>query len=306
MWFKSLVLLFFVGIGSSMVGQSSNDIQISILTCEPGTELYSTYGHSAIRIISPTEDAVFNYGTFDFNQKNFYFNFAQGNLWYRLSKSSFSSFHRAYNRYGRSITEQKLNLNQNQAKKISEFLQQNFLPQNQRYRYDFIYDNCATRVRDVVSKIDGINWNLEKIHDYPQRPIRDWLNDYAVNKVPNMDLTVGFVLGSRTDVIASREVEMFLPDRLKDALKVATNSAGEPLVKETINYTFKPKSLTQRMSYYFIAALILMFSMIGLVKVSTQSKRTLVFDRIFFPHFWNIWTDYLLYKLFFQPLCPVF
>ena len=60
----------------------------------PGQELYSTFGHSALRITDTVtnQDIVYNYGTFYFGDPDFYTKFVRGKLMYYLSTDNFQSF----------------------------------------------------------------------------------------------------------------------------------------------------------------------------------------------------------------------
>ena len=147
-----LPLFILLNSGTSLQAQFSNQSEISILTCAPGEELYSIFGHTAIRVrdsISNT-DYVFNYGTFDFNTSNFYLKFMKGELNYFLSVTTFERFIREYEFQKRSIAEQHLNLTSNEKGSIIGALVNNSLPENREYHYHFFYDNCATRIRDII------------------------------------------------------------------------------------------------------------------------------------------------------------
>src|SRR5690606_19067908 len=123
----------------------------------PGERLFEAFGHSAVRVKDPLHhiDFVYNYGTFNFNQPNFYINFAKGYLEYYLSKTTFDRFEQVYRYYNRSISEQVLNLSYPQKQEIFFFLEQNALPENRYYFYDYLYDNCSTRIRDAFEEVLG-------------------------------------------------------------------------------------------------------------------------------------------------------
>src|SRR5690606_35915179 len=126
-------------------------LNISLLTCAPGSELYSTFGHTAIRVQN-TElgyDEVYNYGTFEFGP-DFYTKFIRGKLLYFLSVESFEDFIYQYEMESRSIQEQILLLDCGEKHRLLEALHQNAQPQNRYYRYDFLRDNCTTRARDMI------------------------------------------------------------------------------------------------------------------------------------------------------------
>jgi hypothetical protein len=151
----SLCLVAVMAVSKPLFSQVelSPDAQFSILTCSPGNDLYSLFGHTAIRVQDMRNgkimDLVFNYGTFDFTD-DFYVKFAMGKLDYKLSISHFGDFQKSYIDELRGIEEQPLLLNHAQRSHLWELLQANYKPENQAYRYDFFYDNCATRVRDII------------------------------------------------------------------------------------------------------------------------------------------------------------
>ncbi|MFM7429462.1 MAG: DUF4105 domain-containing protein, partial [Flammeovirgaceae bacterium] len=128
--------------------------KISIITLGPDTnELYAAFGHSAIRVYDSLQgiDYAYNYGVFDFNQPNFYLNFTRGFLYYKLGVYSYQDFKNAYIYYNRFIHEQTLRLTSQQKQKLFAFLEWNALPENQTYRYDYYHNNCATKIRDVLT-----------------------------------------------------------------------------------------------------------------------------------------------------------
>lgn len=124
----------------------------SVLTCGPGNDFYTTFGHSALRICDTATglDIVYNYGTFDFDTPHFYWKFTRGRLDYMLGRSSFEGFMYEYQMEERAVWEQRLNLTQQEVNNLFVLLEQNYLPEYRHYRYDFFRDNCATRVRDMV------------------------------------------------------------------------------------------------------------------------------------------------------------
>ena len=124
--------------------------EISLLTCDPGKELYSSFGHSAIRmreIGSEGQDLVFNFGTFDFRTPNFYGKFATGKLDYMLSVSTYADFIREYDYYRRDVREQILALSSDQMDLLIQHLWAQYDPARRYYRYDFFFNNCATKIQ---------------------------------------------------------------------------------------------------------------------------------------------------------------
>ncbi|MCS4433873.1 DUF4105 domain-containing protein [Aquiflexum gelatinilyticum] len=229
-------LLTYSFIYSTIFFASAQDYQISLLTCDPGDQLYSAFGHSAIRVLekSTGEDLVFNYGTFDFNTPYFYVKFTQRTLDYMLSVSTYERFIAEYNYYQRDVREQVLDLSPEQIERLVEFLQINYRPQNRFYRYDFFYDNCATRIRDVMDRVLGkqLDWNEEQ---NPERKTFRNLIDEYVYPLPWADFGIDLALGSVIDVNASEREKQFLPDYMEAAFGKALIVGDGPtrsLVKE--------------------------------------------------------------------------
>ncbi|NNE55775.1 MAG: DUF4105 domain-containing protein [Flavobacteriales bacterium] len=211
----------------------SPDTEVSLLTCTPGDELYSAYGHSAIRIHgdfgNKPLDLVYNYGTFEFND-GFIWRFTRGKLDYMLSRSQFPYFQQEYIFTNRGIREQVLDLDADELNALFTFLEDNYLPENRYYRYDFFYDNCATRVRDALHATLGesLVWKEETAGTITFRELIDGYQE----PWPWTDFGIDIALGLPCDKVLEKGDDMFLPDYLFDQFSRATLD-GEPLVKET-------------------------------------------------------------------------
>lgn len=227
----------------------SQNTEVSLITCGSGKDLYSTFGHSAIHISDRTTgiDRVYNYGTFDFDTPNFYLKFARGKLNYMLSVTTFERFMRSYQFEGRWVKRQILNLTDEEKVALYNFLENNALPEKRDYKYDFFYDNCSTRPRDVLENILG-----DRLH-YPENPtdsIQTFRNliDLYLTDLKWSDLGIDLALGSPTDKVASWREKMFLPDYLMSHLDQATVDNGgvqEPLVVNTTLVLPENESLTK-------------------------------------------------------------
>jgi hypothetical protein len=210
--------------------------EISILTCSAGDEAYSVYGHSAIRVkdASYDYDVVFNYGIFDFNTPNFMYRFVSGQTDYLLGAYKFSVFFDDYVASQRSIFEQVLNLTQSEKQKVFDFLLWNAKPENRVYRYNFLFDNCATRIRDVVmEQSDGEVLFPENTGN--RKTYRQLIKEYH-SKLLWMNFGVDLIVGAPADKRAPLFDEMFLPDYLMGHFansKIKTGSATRPLVKSS-------------------------------------------------------------------------
>jgi hypothetical protein len=231
-----IALLFLLPI-NLMAQNDSCHLRISLLTASPGEDLYSTFGHSALRVTDSVSntDIVYNYGTFNFDEPGFYIKFTRGKLLYYLSRDYFESFIVSYKEENRSITEQVLNLSCKEKQHINNKLQDNLLPQNLYYQYDFLFDNCTTRLRDLIEKATDSSLHINEVLKKPTR-FRDLLHEYLDrNDKQWSKLGIDLLLGSKTDAIMKPREIMFLPDYLMKSLDNATLHSA-PLVaqKESI------------------------------------------------------------------------
>ncbi|TAE75852.1 MAG: DUF4105 domain-containing protein [Bacteroidetes bacterium] len=217
----TLFLLFCSNQFSLKAFQLSPKAQISIITGTPGEDLYAIFGHTGIRVYDSLYglDIMYNYGTFDFDEPNFMGKFIQGRLNYAISKEDYKSFLAFYASQGRPVYEQILNINTNQKQAIVDFLENNYLPKNRFYLYDFFYDNCSTRVRDVLEKTLKEKLLFDTNPSVRKRNFRDFLENYLSEQWLNLGITL--ILGYPADKIPTYYQRMFLPDRLQDALSNA-------------------------------------------------------------------------------------
>ena len=213
--------------------------QVSIITCGPGDELYSIFGHTAVRIYDTTSgmDLVFNYGTFDFRTEGFYIKFVRGKLDYMLDVSSFKDFIEVYLQEDRSVTEQVLDLSLSEKQALYNFLENNYKGNNRYYKYDFFFDNCTTRVRDLLTTVlgDKLVWNQKVTLE--DKTFRKTLDDY-ITSMPWVKFGFYLGLGSVTDKNPNFYEAMFLPDKFQKGLEygnIQGRTIYKPLVNKTIN-----------------------------------------------------------------------
>ena len=230
------ILWLLILITSTVKAQLSEQANISVLTCGPYDELYSAFGHSAFRIYDPVNNinVTCNYGTFDFNQPNFYLNFALGNNLYKLSIQDYQRFEDVYIYENRFIHEQVLNLTSEQKQKLFAYLQWNAKPENASYYYDYFYDNCSTKIRDVLLEALGKDVTFDETHVTTDYTIRE-LTDFYLKDLPWGDLGIDICLGLPMDKKAAPLEYMFLPDFVESAFdhaSIVQNGSTVPLVKE--------------------------------------------------------------------------
>ena len=226
----------------------SPQARVSLLTISPGDELYSTFGHSAIRITDPVQfiDINYNYGTFDFDSPGFYMKFLRGYLNYIISSHNSYVEMEYWNRSNRLITEQVLNLSPGQKQRMFDYLQNNLRPENRTYRYKFFTDNCSTRLRDVLQAACGdslvFDHGLNTDSTY-----RQWIDKYAhENGLKWADFGMDLAIGRGSDQKTGWSDAMFIPDNLMkalDAAQIRTPSGTEKLVllKHNLNQV-QPKA----------------------------------------------------------------
>jgi hypothetical protein len=207
----ALLLLQFRPAGATVY--DSTDVYI--ITCAPGTESYSIYGHTALRVAvrGTTIDRVYNWGIFDFSTPNFVYRFAKGRLDYMLGAYGYEDFLTEYISEGRSVWSQKLNLTDAEKERLFELINENLKPENVKYRYDFFFDNCATRVRDIVAAAATDTVIFPEKERKRQKSFRR-LVDPKQKVLPWLDLGADMLLGLQADRKATPYDEMFLPDHL--------------------------------------------------------------------------------------------
>ena len=212
--------------------------RVSVLSCSPGNDLYSLFGHTAIRVFEQNDegirDVVYNYGVFQFDD-SFYWKFACGKLDYLLIREPFHEFQLEYLQSGRAVIEQELLLDSIQKSKLLFLLEENASRENRVYRYDFFYDNCATRVRDMIARALSPNEDRLGYRSPDASVIQSLLpNYYPVSNKGNItyrqaiqayldyqpwsDFGIDLALGLPCDDVVNAYGMMFLPDSLAASL----------------------------------------------------------------------------------------
>ena len=274
---KSIVLrLFIISILAyqpiSTLAQDSSHIRISLLTCTPGDELYSTFGHSAIRVTdtSSRSDIVFNYGTFNFDDPGFYIKFIRGKLLYFVSTADFDSFQNEYQTTNRGMTEQLLNLSATEKIALKDFLYNNAKEPNRYYQYDFFLDNCTTRIRDIIVKFKTNYPPLKPVMPTGTR-FRQAIHEYLdKNGKYWSKLGIDLLLGAPTDAVMTTSQTQFLPDNLMKALD-SSNQHRELVVS---NHQLYPFTATSNKQSFFTPMIVFstLFLAIQLISLSANKK----------------------------------
>ncbi|WP_422360403.1 DUF4105 domain-containing protein [Reichenbachiella sp.] len=254
-------LLFVLSLLTAQFSAQASNVELSekaeviVLILDPTqVELYSAFGHSAFRISDPINriDMVFNYGIFDFDQPNFYLNFTKGKLYYKLGTGNYEAYKRYYFREDRTWREHVLNINQEDKQAIFDFLIDNAKPENANYYYNYCYDNCATRMRDVIDLALGDRIKYDYNFASDSLSFRDLMDKYLTYQ-PWGDLGIDICLGAQIDQTANGFDYQYMPLYLEEALSTAvlkTDSADVPVIassalmnvssEQPANHGFKP------------------------------------------------------------------
>ncbi len=262
----------------------TRNAQISILTIAPGNELVDSFGHSAFRVRDPflSIDYVFNYGTYNFDTPNFYGKFAQGKLLYEVRVDTYNRFIYGYTAQNRTVVEQILNLTKDEKQSFFEFLQNNIKPENKLYLYDFFFDNCATKLRDVSEEILPGKIAFNYTFDDPNLTFRELIHN-NLDKQPWGKFGIDLALGSVIDRKATPQEYLFLPDYIYKSFEKGSIN-NKPLVRITRTIfeatpAEEEKSLLSPLLIFSFLALIVSFITFNDYK---KKKRSIWLDLVLF------------------------
>jgi hypothetical protein len=248
----------------------SEQAEISVLTIAPGNSLNDAFGHNAFRIkdSSINLDVTYDYGRFDFEAPNFYLNFARGKLNYSIGSINFYDFLRFYISQNRTVKEQILNLSQNEKQSLYNYLLENNKPENRNYLYEFFFDNCATKIKDVVNITLNNRVDFKAPKDFKQDTFRTLIHN-NLNRNSWGSLGIDVALGSVIDRKATPEEHMFLPENIHRFFEVATVKNDVPLVKES-NILYKQKETVKTKS--FLTSPLFVFGIISILMLYITFK----------------------------------
>ncbi|MDY7394187.1 DUF4105 domain-containing protein [Aureibaculum sp. 2210JD6-5] len=243
---KKIIFYFLIVASVSSFSQQislSDQAEISVITVDPGHNLNDAFGHSAFRIRDNILgiDQAYNYGMYNFNTPNFYTKFAQGKLLYDLAAYPFSYFYKSYKEENRGIREQILNLSLAEKQAFFNFLQNNAKPENKSYLYDFFYDNCATKLKDVAQNVleEKVEFNYS-FTDGKTETFRDLIHQYS-EKHPWGTFGIDLALGSVIDKKANPKDYLFLPDNVFRAYAESTIEGKQLVRKSRVLFEAKNK-----------------------------------------------------------------
>jgi hypothetical protein len=192
---------------------------ISLVTFAPGEIYWQRFGHNALLVREPGARArLYNYGIFDFRQKNFFLNFARGHMQYRLDEAPLDWALQPYVEEGRWALEQRLALSDEQARATAAFLAWNAQPQHAEYRYDYFLSNCSTKTRDVIDVALGGRLRLQLESRTGAASFRSEVLRLMA-PVPALMIGMDLGLGPRVDAPLNAWQDAFIPLRLMESLR---------------------------------------------------------------------------------------
>jgi hypothetical protein len=235
-----LLALLLLAIGpahASVANAPGANLEVALVTYGPGDVYWERFGHDAIELRDTVsgEAVNFNYGVFDFNEKNFFLNFARGRMHYLMDAESTGPEEAWYVQVGRSITRQQLALTPTQAAALRDFLFWNLRPENAGYNYDYYIDNCTTRVRDALDRALGGILKARLAAQAGGMTYRQQ-TDRLMSGQPWLMLLLDLGLGPYADQPMTAWSESFLPYELQANLRgirVPDGHGGtQPLVQD--------------------------------------------------------------------------
>lgn len=250
---RFLALLFAILPTIVTISQIPDSIEVYLITCDPGLEIETVYGHSAIRVINHNSrtDSVYSWGVYDFAAPHFAWNFAKGRLRYQVKGEPTNSFLDDYFLEQRSVISQKINLLKEEKISLIRSININLLPENKFYLYDFFYDNCATKIRDLLEQ------TIEPTLMYPVNGTRKTTFRKLVNEaqkpLPWLTFGTDMLIGIPGDKTANTRDQMFLPEYLMKNLSatlVSRNNKQIKLLQDTVTLLLFERKETKNLGLF--------------------------------------------------------
>ena len=274
-------VLLFCLFNLSFIAVARSEVKVSVLTCSPGDEAYSLYGHTALRYVNTARgvDVVFNYGCFDFSTPNFGWRFVLGETDYLVGCQDFEGFLPEYELRGSAVVEQVIDLNEEEARALFRALLLNIRPENRVYRYRFLDNNCTTKVRDKLLEAFAMAGDVVYTDSVPAgKTYRDAL------ALPSMEhpwytFGINLLLGAGVDKPLDTMSAQFLPldymNTLDGMSVVAADGAERKIVAETNILLPENKVAAARSNFTpFNASLLLLLATLVAMLCELRKRKT--------------------------------
>ena len=212
----------------------SDSAVISLITCSPGPEVYAKFGHTGIRIKDTKKgiDVIFNYGLFNFESQDFYYKFIKGETDYQLGVNQTEFFLPEYASRNSMVWEQVLNLTPTEKRNLINLLLENYKPENRVYRYNFVFDNCATRPRDKI--FEALHGYVKMQSNTDTKTFRQWIGVYTGTDTW-LKFGIDLVFGIDADRTATQNESMFLPEVLMNEFQNAQIGNSTLATRKLVN-----------------------------------------------------------------------
>lgn len=258
-----LLVCCFSFVGYSNDLKLSDHAEVSVLTCGSGDEMYSIFGHTAIRITDDLNgfDVVYNYGMFDFSTPNFYTKFVKGDLLYTIGQENYNDFLATYKYYNRSINEQYLNLTLTQKQAIFDKIQHQLATDERNYQYKFIDNNCTTKIVDLLNEVleKPIETEFEGNSDSQRNILNSFLDNHYFEK-----LGINLLFGINVDKINTK---VFLPEKLMHSISKSKNGNQKLEQKDLSHYEkIENPSQTNWNTIYFFSIICIILAFLSRLK----------------------------------------
>jgi len=300
--FLFVLSALFLTISTSLYSAGEGVPDVYLLTCGPGTETYSRWGHSALRIVDHTAgtDRVYYWGVFNFSTPAFAWKFARGRLEYMLGVTTYERFIQEYFMEGRWVQSQKINLEPPEIIKMLELIDENLKPENIKYRYDFFYDDCSTRIRDLLEKSTGNAMVYPPDLDGDPPTFRFMVNKY-LQKAPWLEAGIDLLMGIPGNKKASVRDIMFLPVDMQQGLSdIVINRGGKMIPLLTNPDTVLESSGKSEKSKFFTSPIVIFSLLLILIIIASALFRTKKPNRIFDTLIFSVFSVLALMMLFFN------
>jgi hypothetical protein len=289
----SLIIFLFMGVfglKSQTINFGDSTI-VSLITCEPGEAIYAKFGHTAIRIRDTKGlDLVYNYGIFDFKTEKFYWKFLRGHTDYMLGVYPTEHFLQEYSERNSAVWEQELNMTAIERGRLIELLNINYLPENRMYRYNFVYDNCATRPYDIINT--AFNGVIVLGNEQEEVTFREMIVAYLTDN-PWTEFGINLIFGMDADRKVHKQTSVFLPEYLRTSLQNSklislSEGVGEKNVVNRVNILVQPKPADVKNPVWFFHpfTISLIWLIIGVILIFAQKNLDNIQHKIF---------DFILY-----------
>jgi hypothetical protein len=261
---------------------SSEETKVSIISIGEGSSLADAFGHTGIRVISNGNDIVFNFGVYDFSAPNFYSNFVKGRPVYKLAVQKYEKFKDGYIYQNRYLVEHELNISEESKMNIIDLLVNNSRPENKYYTYDYLRDNCSTRVADIL--IDDINnkFRDDKLESEALFTYRELIHE-KISENSWAALGIDLCLGAIIDKKISVRETFFIPEKLMKYMDGLIIDYSKPITKNIIFLPDSPSKYNEEFPKPFLVNSIISLFIILLTYFNFKNSS------------WNRSIDFIIY-----------